>query len=261
MKTGRFSIIGTCAAALLAATPGLAADHQSVTTKYGMTIIGLPIGKASFDTVIDGNRFTVKGHMSSAGIGSLVSDAGGTSTVSGHLGGRGFVADRYALSYTADDKRWSSDVAFDGGRVVSAEVNPKRQKQKGDFVPVRRSQLRSVVDPLSGLMIRTSDASSVCNRTLPFFDGWSRLDLKMSSSGTEPFAMPGYAGDAAVCTVRIRPVGGYDSSSKGLKYLSGKSIEMWFAPIARPDVFVPVYAVIPTKIGSLTLSATSVAAE
>ncbi len=255
-----FTGLGALAAfvtSLLAPTTADAAG-QTVTTRYGMAIIGLPIGKASFDTVIDGGRFTVRGSMSSAGLGSLVSDTGGTSRVSGRVTDRGFAANSYGLDYTSDKKRWTSKVSFSGGRVTSANVSPKRDKPKPGYVPVQRSQLSSVVDPLSGLMLKADSANSVCNRTLPLYDGWSRLDLALSPSGSRQYDMPGYSGPATVCTARIRPVSGYDKSSKGLNYLKKQSIEVWFAPIARKDVFVPVYARIPTQVGPLTLSATSV---
>ena len=257
------SVLAGIGVALLLAGNTLAprmakAAEQTVTTRYGMAIIGLPIGKASFDTVIDGNRFMVNGSMASAGLGSLVSDTGGTSRVSGHVTNSGFAASSYGLDYTSDKKRWTSKVAFSGGRVTSANVSPKRNKQKPGYIPVERSQLSSVVDPLSGLMVKTDSASSVCNRTLPLYDGWSRLDLVLSPSGSRQYDMNGYSGPATICTARIRPVSGYDKGSKGLNYLKSKAIEVWFAPIARKDVFVPVYARIPTQIGALTLSATSV---
>ena len=251
-------------AGLLAAViaPGAAdAAEQTVTTQYGMSIIGLPIGRASFDTVIDGGRFTVDGSMSSAGLGSLVSDTGGTSRVSGRVTQSGFVASNYGLDYTSDKRRWTSKVAFNGGRVTSADVSPKRNKPKPGYVPVQRSQLSSVVDPLSGLMLKAKDAASVCGRTLALYDGWSRLDLALSPSGSRQYKMPGYSGPATVCTARIRPVSGYDKGSKGLNYLKSQTIEVWFAPIARKDVFVPVYAKIPTQVGALTLSATSVSVK
>ncbi|TFF27393.1 DUF3108 domain-containing protein [Jiella endophytica] len=263
MRFRRIAItIATLGSLCLSGPPAGAADGQKVTTEYGMALIGLIIGKATFDTVIDDRRFSVSGRMSSAGLGSLVSKTGGTSEVSGSLASRGFAAERYGLDYTSDGKRWTSDVRFRSGRVTSSNVSPKRSRdEKPSYVPVERSQLASVVDPLSGLMIRTRDASSVCRRTLPLYDGWSRLDLKLSPGGTRAVSLDGFKGDAAVCKVRIAPVSGYDRKSRGLKFLQSQTIELWFAPIARPDVFVPVYARIPTTIGPLTLQATSVSVK
>jgi hypothetical protein len=257
MMLKRF-LFGAVALALPGAS-GAAAEPARITTSYGMAVIGLPIGKASFDTVIDGKRFTVEGQLSSSGLGSLVSTTGGTSRVSGTVTGRGFAAERYALDYSSNRKRWSSDVAFAGGRVTSSKVSPKREKARPSYVPVERAELASVVDPLSGLMIRAGKPAAVCSRTLPLYDGWSRLDLAMSPGGTSTYSMSGYSGDAVVCNARIRPVSGYDRSSKGLNFLKDQTIQVWFAAIAQPDVYVPVYARIPTQVGPLTLSALSVA--
>ena len=105
-------------AATLAAGLAPVRAEQTVTTRYGVSIIGLPVGKASFDTTIDGSRFSVKGTLSSAGLGSLVSNTRGTSRVAGKVTSRGFAAESYGLDYTSDAKRWSSDVAFSGGRVT-----------------------------------------------------------------------------------------------------------------------------------------------
>ncbi|WAP68887.1 DUF3108 domain-containing protein [Jiella pelagia] len=245
----------------LAPVPAPAAE-QVVTTEYGMALIGLIIGKATFDTVIDDGRFSVKGRMSSAGLGQLVSKTGGTSQVSGRVTSRGFASERYGLDYTSDGKRWTSDVRLRSGRVIDSSVSPKRSsKEKPSYVPVQRAQLSSVVDPLSGLMIRTNDAGSVCRRTLPLYDGWSRLDLKLSPKARQTVSLAGYEGEAVICNVRIEPVSGYDRKSKGLQFLRSQTIELWFAPIARPDVFVPVYVRIPTTIGPLTLQATSVSVK
>ena len=259
----RFRRLALTLATLGAFTPSIspanAAGSQTVTTEYGMALIGLIIGKATFDTVIDDRRFSVKGRMSSAGLGSLVSKTGGTSSVSGQLSSRGLSAERYGLDYTSDGKRWKSDVRLRSGRVTTSSVSPKRSRdEKPSYIPVRPSQLTSVVDPLSGLMIRTKDAASVCRRTLPLYDGWSRLDLRLSSGGTQPLSITGYSGNAVVCKVRVAPVSGYDKKSKGLQFLQEQTIELWFAPIAQPDLYVPVYARIPTTIGPLTLQARSV---
>ncbi|MCE7030789.1 DUF3108 domain-containing protein [Jiella avicenniae] len=255
------SLAVLCGVVLTPATAPAAADRV-VTTEYGMALIGLIIGKATFDTKIDGNSFSVKGRMSSAGLGQLVSKTGGTSQVSGRVTSRGFAPERYGLDYTSDGKRWSSDVSFRSGRVTGSNVSPKRSAdEKPSYVPVQRSQLASVVDPLSGMMVRTSDPASVCRRTLPLYDGWSRLDLKLSPKARRTVSLSGYDGDAVVCNVRIDPVSGYDKKSKGLRFLKNQTIELWFAPIARPDVFVPVYVRIPTTIGPLTLQATSVSVK
>lgn len=263
MRLNKIAVVAASFAAMLLATSSSAlAERRTVTTEYSMGLIGLIVGKATFDTVIDESRFSVKGRLSSAGLGSLVSDTRGTSRVAGRVTRNGFAAESYGLDYTSNDKNWASDVTFRSGRVASSNVSPKRtSRAKPSYVPVQKSQLASVVDPLSGVMIRTSDPQSVCRRTLPLYDGWSRLDLRLSPAGSREISLNGYKGPAVNCNVRIRPISGYDKKSKGLRFLQDQTISLWFAPIAQPDVFVPVYAQIPTTIGPLVLRATSVSVK
>jgi hypothetical protein len=249
---------GLAMAATLALSPILAGDAraQAMTSQYNVSLIGLPVGRASFDTTIDGSRFAVKGTLSSTGLADIVSKIAGSSTVSGRIRGDKIHAERYALAYSSDKRSYASNVAFEAGKVQTAEVAPKIAKPKADYVPVKPSQLRAVVDPLSGLMIKAKTTpEAVCSRTLPFFDGWSRLDLQLSPNGTRPFKTDGFEGEAIACNVRVKPVSGYRATSKGVKFIQSQTIELWFAPIGETGILAPVYAKIPTEIGPLTLRA------
>ena len=246
------AVLATLAAAPLAASPALA--QQTLSSRYNVSLIGLPVGRASFDTTIDGNRYTVKGSLGSTGLADIFSKVAGTSSVSGTIRGDKVYASSYGLDYSSDKKTYRSDVTFRAGKVASVDVAPKITKPKKDYVPVQPKQLQSVVDPLSGLMLK-GKPETLCNRTLPFFDGWSRLDLVLSPGGTKQFSTDGYAGDVTVCTVRIQPVSGYRATSKGVRFIQKQTIELWFAPILDTGLFAPVYARIPTEIGPLTLRA------
>jgi hypothetical protein len=238
----------------LALAPASAAEAQALTSRYNVSLIGLPVGRATFDTTISGNTYSVKGSLGSTGLADIVSKVAGSSSVSGIIRGDKLFATAYGLDYSSDKKRYRSAVAFRGGKVASIDVAPKITKPKKDYVPVQPKQLLSVVDPLSGLMLK-GKPESLCNRTLPFFDGWSRLDLVLSANGMKKFSTDGYEGDVIVCNVRISPVSGYRATSKGVKFIQRQTIELWFAPIGATGIFAPVYARIPTEIGPLTLRA------
>lgn len=243
------------AAALSVMVPGHA-EAQQLTSRYNVSLIGLPVGRASFDTTIKGTSYSVKGTLASSGLADIVSKTSGTSSVSGTIRGGKLYATRYGLDYSSDKRSYKSNVTFRSGRVASADVAPKVTKPKKDYVPVSKRQLNAVVDPLSGLMIMGKPTpESLCGRTLPFFDGWSRLDLRLSPAGTRDFSTDGYDGEVIVCTVRIRPVSGYRATSRGVKFIEKQTLELWFAPIKDTGIFAPVYAKIPTEIGPLTLRA------
>ena len=241
--------------------PADAADGR-LTTRYNVSLIGLPVGRASFNTTISGRTYSVEGELTSAGLADIISTTKGTSRVEGNIRGDRLYASRYRLNYSTDRKTYSSDVSFKSGRVVSASVAPEVTRPKADYVPVKKQQLTTVVDPLGGLMIKgKATPESICGRTLPFFDGWSRLDLVLSPAGTRPFETDGYSGDVIVCDVRITPVSGYRASSKGVKFIQRQTLQFWFAPIGDSGIFAPVYARIPTEIGPLTLKASIFAKE
>lgn len=243
-----------------ASRPGLA-EAQTLTTRYTISLIGLPVGRAEFQTELRPSSYSVSGTLGSAGLADLVSKTNGRSSVSGRIRPDRLEAERYLLSYTSDKKSWKADVRYKGGRAVSADTAPPlRQPPPNDYVPVTQNQLSRVVDPLSGLMVKPGrEAAAVCRRTLPFYDGWSRLDLQLSPDGEDDFEADGYRGKVQVCNVRIKPVGGYRSSSNGLKFLANKTLKIWFAPVRDSGIYAPVYVRIPTQVGPLSLTATTFA--
>jgi hypothetical protein len=243
--------------ALLAALPARADDVLQ--TDYRISLIGLPVGRAHFETRLSPTRYSVSGSLSSAGLAELVSSTRGTSSVSGRVRPDRLTAERYRLQYTSDKKSWRADVRFSGGRALSSDIAPPAPTPPpSDFVPVKASQLSDVVDPLGGLMLKPGgDPASVCRRTVPFYDGWSRLDLVLSPGGGEQdFQADGFSGKAIACNARIRPVSGYRTSSNGLKYLRERTIQLWFAEVRDSGIYAPVYVRIPTQVGPLTLTAT-----
>ena len=244
--------------ALLAFAP--AAEAQSaLKTEYSISLLGLPVGRASFETRLSPTRYSVSGQLSSAGLAELVSSTRGTSSVSGRIAGNRLLTERYRLQYTSDKKSWRADVRYRNGRAVSSDIAPPAQTPPpSDFIPVTPSQLSSVVDPLGGLMIKPGrDPAAVCRQPVPFYDGWSRLDLVLSpGDGEQDFQADGFSGKAIACKARIRPVSGYRTSSNGIKFLQGRTIQLWFAPIGDSGIYAPVYVRIPTQVGPLTLTAT-----
>lgn len=243
----------------LAALPAPAAEG-SFLTAYDVSLIGLPIGRASFRTEIAKDSYSVDGTLASSGLADILTTVKGTSSVEGRIAGNRLYATRYAIDYGSGKKSYKSNVSFKGGRVTAASVRPEANRTEA-YIAVKPDQLRSVVDPLSGLMIKPvgGKASAICDRTLKFYDGWSRVDLTMTPGGTKPISVKGFSGDATVCNVRIKPVSGYKVTSSGVKYITAQTVQIWFAPIGSTGVYAPVYARVPTKIGPLTFRASTFA--
>lgn len=224
-------------------------------TDYTISLAGLPIAKASFRTKLDDRRYTISGTLSSAGLADILSSTSGRTEVSGMIESDKLVATDYSVSYQTGKKKRAIDVAFDNGNVTSATLTPQRKKPPKNWVPVTKEDMRGVVDPLSGLIFPAG--AKVCPKTLPVFDGESRMDLKLSAKGTKPFKTEGFSGDVIVCGIQFVPKSGYRKGREDVDYLRKlDSMEIWFAKSDTVQVYAPVYVRIPTKYGPVTVWAT-----
>ncbi|WP_026620215.1 hypothetical protein M728_002557 [Ensifer sp. WSM1721] len=241
-------------AAVMFSTTSFAADvkHQ---TDYSIALAGLPVARASFHTEVEKNRYTISGTLNSAGLVDIISRTRGQTRVSGVIGRDRLRASEYSMSYRSGRKERAINVSFRNGNVVHASMVPKRNPLPKNWVPVTGRDMRNVLDPLSGLIIPAS--SRVCPNTLPIFDGESRLDIKLSPKGTRNFRTKGFAGEVIVCGIRFVPKAGYRKGREDVEYLRRlETMEIWYAKANGVDVYAPVYARIPTKIGPVTVSAT-----
>ncbi|MFK0383680.1 MULTISPECIES: DUF3108 domain-containing protein [Rhizobium/Agrobacterium group] len=233
--------------------PSFAAEARH-TSEYSINLGILPIARASFSTRMDGPNYSISGSFSAAGLASVLKDISGKTTVSGAKRGNRLQANAYSLVYKDGKRVRTYDVVYRNGNVTSTTVKPEPKARPDNWVEVKDRDLRSVLDPISGLIIPAG--GRICPTRLPIYDGESRLDLVLSSSGTKPFKTQGFSGDAVVCKARYVPRSGYRQGRKDIEYLKSISMEIWFAKSDAMDVYAPVYAVIPTRVGQVYITAT-----
>jgi len=234
-------------------SPSLAAEARH-TSEYSINLGILPIAKASFSTRMNGPNYSISGSFSSAGLASVLADISGKTTISGAKRGNRLQANTYSLVYKDGKRVRTYDVVYRNGNVTSTTVKPEPKARPDNWVNVKDGDLRSVLDPISGLIIPAG--GRICPSRLPIYDGESRLDLVLSPSGTKPFKTNGFSGDAVVCKARYVPKSGYRQGRKDIEYLKSISMEIWFAKSDNMDVYAPVYAVIPTRVGQVYITAT-----
>lgn len=223
-------------------------------TDYSISLAGLPIAKASFHTELDADRYTISGTMNSAGLADIFAQTSGRTSVSGVVGRDRLSASEYSVRYQSGKKGRAIDVQFRNGNVLSASMTPKRKIPK-NWVPVTKADMRNVVDPLSGLIF--PGEAKVCPKSIPVFDGESRMDLKLSAKGTKPFKTDGFDGDVIVCGIKFVPKSGYRKGRDDVDYLRKlETMEIWFAKADAVNVYAPVYVKIPTSYGPVTIWAT-----
>jgi hypothetical protein len=223
-------------------------------TNYSISLAGLPIARASFRSEFKANRYTISGTMNSAGLADILAQTSGQTSVSGVVGRDRLTASEYRVRYRTGKKGRAIDVRFNNGNVLSASMKPARRIPK-NWVPVTKADMRNVVDPLSGLIFPAD--TRICPKSVPIFDGESRMDLKLSPKGTKPFKTDGFEGNVIVCGIKFVPRSGYRKGRDDVDYLRKlDTMEIWFAKSDAVNLYAPVYVRIPTRLGPVTVWAT-----
>lgn len=246
------------AIALLAAAVVIAPAHaaQTFKTDYSITLMGIPLGKASFTSTIGDDAFRIDGSLASAGLARIFDRTQGSTTVSGGLSQVGTAPESYNLTYRSDKKAQRTAIRFDNGTVTATENVPPSRPRPGDWVDLQPAHLTAVGDPISSTLVRAGSASEVCTRTIRFYDGEMRANLLLSPTGTA-------SGQGTVtCAARFEPVAGYRPSRSAIRYLRDRSrIKISFAPLADTGFYTPVDATIGTQIGTLRIVAQNIRAQ
>lgn len=245
-----------CAASFVGAAfmsvPAQATQYQA---DYTVSYLGLPVAKSSFQSQINGDKYSVKGTLRSAGLVRTFEKTSGTTSIQGTLNAKGAVPSAYNMAYKSGKKAKSTRIDFRGGNVVATKVVPP-SRAKGKWKPLADKDLKSVVDPLSATLLRGRSPQEVCNRTIRFFDGKMRGDIKLRYAGKRPFSTKGFKGDSIHCAGRFIPVAGYDQNKKDIIWMQKNSkISMSFASIGGNDLYAPVAAELTTRVGKITVRA------
>lgn len=253
LKQGRSILILTVAALGLAAQPAVPASIRHV-SEYDISLGLLPIATASFASEFNAKDYKIAGSFKSAGLVNLFSRISADTDVTGVVQGKKLQTSSYKLTYTRGKKTRIYNVGYRNGDVVSTSISPEPGTRPASWVPVTEADLRSVMDPISGLIF--PDGASVCPSRMQVYDGESRMDLVLSPKGSKPFSTKGFKGDALVCEVRYEPKAGYRKGRSDIEFLKKQRMEVWFAKAEGANVYAPVYARIPTKVGDVYVTAT-----
>ena len=223
-------------------------------TDYSITLAGIPIAKATFRTEITDQTYTILGRFNSSGVANLVTDITAQTVVAGQVQENRLDARSYKLVYRKGKKVETFDVQMRNGNVTRSEISPEPKRRPKEWVPVTEADLKSVFDPLSGLMIPAD--GPVCPRTVPVFDGESRMDLVLSPKGTQQFRKGDVDIEAIVCSVRYVPRAGYKKGRTDIEHLAKSTgMEIWFAKTDSLPLYAPVRARIPTRYGPVDVAA------
>lgn len=244
-------LIGMIALAAMLPVAVASAADDSASARYRVSYGSLPVGHADLNLRIADDGYEIGTAFSSGGVATILRTTEGGANARGTLGASGPSPAAFSLAYRSGDRERRRDVAFAGGGVSAANVQPPREVPN----PASAAQLVGAIDPASALVVRAPNGAAVCSRTLPLFDGRARLDLSLSSSRTKQFRADGWRGEVRVCDMRIMPVAGI--RTKSLRTIEGiRDASVSFAPLPNSDAWLAVEMEVPTSFGTVSAKAT-----
>ena len=242
---------------LLLAGPTASSPSPTITntTEYAITIAGLSLAKASFQTVIDGRTFQIQGSFRTTGLARLFKRVEGTANVSGRVKGNAFVPTDYKSDYVAGKDHKVFTIAFADRGVKSFKAEPGINPLPANWVAVTPAILASVVDPLSGLILPAD--KPLCTGTISVFDGEAVTALQLTEKGDKTYKTGDQQLAAHICGLTVAPTAGYRKGRSDMDYVARlKGMEIWFAKSPVAAVYAPVRIVAPTSFGKFEIAAT-----
>ena len=245
--------------AMFACEPASARAEQ-LTIRYGMTMLGLPLGTAGVTATFEPTSYRIAIDAKLSGLASLVASFKTAANASGALSEGRVNPAAFATTSSSAAMTRTVRMSLASGAVRAMDISPPLEDLPGR-VPVSEADKRSVVDPVSALAMHIPGAEplmgpAACNRTIAVFDGYTRFDLALRYTGLRGVKVKGYAGPVTVCNVRYQPVSGHRPDRPGTKFLAAsREIEVWLAPVERMRLVVPFRISLPTLVGTAVIEA------
>jgi hypothetical protein len=248
------------AAVALACAGQARAQQIKFEARYATTVARIPVGNDSASAEFSDKDYTIAMIGRASGLMRVLASGEGTLNTVGIFRNDRPTPTRYISSTTAEDDKLDVTMTFENGNVK--ELIASEPPPAPDRVPLTDAHRQNVTDPLTALFIHEpgtveSLSESICQRTLPIFDGRRRYDIKLTFKRMERVkADTGYAGPAAVCAAELKPIAGHRPSSALVKFLTeGREIEMTFAPVVGTRLLAPFRVAVFHVLGNLVVQA------
>ena len=235
------------------ADPGALPTQVSALYKIRFGLLG-EIGTFQFKSHIEGDTYALS---ADAKIDTTIFDYLGSMTSSGAVRSSQATPADYQFRYRqkallGKKKAKALSIAFDDAGVKDVTFVPP-DPPSNKVIPVTQEQLRSTLDPLSGVMaLSLGNIDRPCDQKLAIFDGKQRFDLIFTPTGrTEG------KGHDQVCNVRLIPISGHKPGQGSDSVISG-NIEVTLRPIPKAHILIPSRVTVPTIIGAAVLTSDDV---
>jgi len=230
------------------------AHGQTLKVTYDLSLAGLSLGKADLVLSFKGKKYQMQGNAKLTGLAMILTGGKGEASASGTLAGAGPRSTSFAVVSKTSDNQRSVRMGLKGGHVADVEIDPPLEP-KEDRIPVQPADKKGVVDPMSALLMPALASKALtdpdnCNRTLPVFDGASRMNVVLSYAETKNVEVAGYSGPVLVCNARYVPVSGHRPERPATKFMQeNRDMSVWLAPVEGPRLLFPLKVSVRTMIG------------
>jgi hypothetical protein len=230
------------------------AQAQTLKVTYDLSLAGLPLGKADLVSSFKGRKYEMQGNAKLTGLAMILTGGKGEASASGTLTGVNPRSRNFAVMSKTSDNQRSVRMGLKGGQVAEVEIDPPLEP-KEDRIPVKPADKRGVVDPMSALLMPAVASKSLtdpdnCNRTIPVFDGASRMNVVLTYAETKNVDVGGYSGSVLICNARYVPVSGHRPERPATKFMQeNRDMSVWLAPVEGPRLLFPLKVSVRTMIG------------
>lgn len=263
---GAFMLIATGAA-----TEGRAADYE-FQADYRISLNGLPIGRAMLQATFEDAQYRIDGSAKLTGIAGLLFDFSSTAAAAGRMRANRPLPAAFSADSHDGSRSMSVRMTLDNNTVRNLHLEPPvtpEQKRHPERVPITTAHRRGIIDPVTAMIgfggfNGESFDRSLCDRSVPIFNGRERFDVELEYSEIRTLSdsATGYSGPALICRARYRAVAGHRADKDEVKHLEEKLVfEVTLAPVAGSDLVVPYQVSVPTPLGTAAVSASNLSAS
>lgn len=224
------------------------AAAETYRLRYDAAILGVvTIGQATLDVTARDQRYAVRSTLRTSGAARIFDQTDISAVAAGTLAASGPSWARYDLSHAYADKFRRTQMRRSGGE-ISTDVDPGYGQHMGR-PPASASQRSASYDPLTGLfeLGRQVGARQACQGDVLIFDGRQHYRLSLAArDGRVSYNGGGFHGQALSCTLRYRPIAGFEMSPQDRdaipegELLFALTGQAGFAPFLRLTVPTPV---------------------
>jgi hypothetical protein len=231
------------------ATPGNIPVKVDAT--YKITLNGFDLGNFHFKSDVGRARYELETDVQISALLGVFHWKGVTHS-SGAVQAKSPKPADFRFNYESSVRSGSVSMGFGQEGVESISVVPTMMEAP-DTVPLTRSHIKGVLDPLSAILALThSEAATPCGRKVSIFDGKQRFDIDLRYARKEP--VQGLNETAIVCRVKYTPIAGYRPTEETRQLATSNNIEIAFRLVPAAKLMLPQSVTVPTAAGEARIT-------